>query len=82
MGLNLKLNNEYKQEKMKKVDKNVALMKKFFKVRSETDKIMLKLQEWDDFRKKPKKNLAKADDEGWEMWCKIIKMIKAFNRRK
>ena len=70
-----------KVDKWNNMDKNVVLLKKFFKVRSETDKIMLKLQEWDDFKKNPKKNLAKADDESWEMWCKIIKMIKAFNRR-
>ena len=64
------------------MDKNNVLVKKFFKTRTATDKIMLKFQEWSDFNKMPQKNLASADEESWEMFCGIIKMIKAFNRRK
>jgi len=57
------------------------LMEKFFEDRKEMDKIMLKFQEWSDFHKIPQKDLAAADDESWEMFSKIVKMIKKFNKK-
>ena len=54
------------------------LIENFFKTQTEADKIMLKFQEWDDFKKMPQRNLAKADEESWEMLCKIVKMIKKY----
>ena len=42
---------------------------------------MLKFQEWSDFHKIPQKDLAGADDESWEMFSKIVKMIKKFNEK-
>ena len=62
--------------------KDTKLIEVFFETRTATDKIILKFQEWSDFNKMPQKNLEKADRESWEMYCGIIKMIKAFNRRK
>ena len=54
----------------------------FFKTRTETDKIMLKFQKWSDFNKMPQRNLAKANEESWEMFSKIVKMIKKFNKKR
>ena len=54
----------------------------FFKTRTETDKILLKFQKWSDFNKMPQRNLAKADEESWEMFSKIVKMIKKFNKKR
>jgi len=42
---------------------------------------MLKFQEWSDFKKMPQKDLVVADDESWEMFSKIVKMIKKFNKK-
>ena len=66
---------------MDKWDIDNILMEKFFEDRKETDKIMLKLQDWSDFHKIPQKDLAGADDEAWEMFSKIVKMIKKFNKK-
>ena len=66
---------------MDKWDIDDILMEKFFEDRKEMDKIMLKFQEWSDFHKMPQKDLAAADDEGWEMFSKIVKMIKKFNKK-
>ena len=66
---------------MDKWDIDDILMEKFFEDRKEMDKIMLKFQEWSDFHKMPQKDLAAADDEGWEMFIKIVKMIKKFNKK-
>ena len=66
---------------MDKWDIDDILMEKFFEDRKEMDKIMLKFQEWSDFNKIPQKDLASADDEAWEMFSKIVKMIKKFNKK-
>ena len=62
--------------------KDNKLIEAFFKTRTETDRILLKFQEWSDFHKMPQRNLAKAEAESWEMFREIVKMIKKFNRRK
>ena len=65
--------------------KDTKLIEVFFKhikkTRTETDKILLKFQEWSDFNKIPQKDLASAEDESWEMLSKIVKMIKKFNKK-
>ena len=61
--------------------KDNKLIEAFFKTRTETDKILLKFQEWSDFNKIPQKDLASAEDESWEMFSKIVKMIKKFNKK-
>ena len=61
--------------------KDNKLIEVFFKTRTETDKILLKFQEWSDFNKMPQSNLAKADEESWEMFRKIVEMIKKFNKK-
>ena len=66
---------------MDKWDIDHILMENFFKDRQEMDKIMLKFQEWNDFNKMPQKDLAGAGDESWEMFSKIVKMIKKFNKK-
>jgi len=66
---------------MDKWDIDDIMMKIFFKDRKEMDKIMLKFQEWSDFKKMPQKDLVVADDESWEMFSKIVKMIKKFNKK-
>ena len=69
---------------MGKRDIDNILMEKFFEDRKETDKIMSRLQEWNDFNKIPQKDLAGANDESWEMISEIFKMIKKYmkNREK
>ena len=69
---------------MDKWDIDNILMEKFFEDRKETDKIMSKLKEWNDFNKIPQKDLAGANDESWEMISEIFKMIKKYmkNREK
>ena len=62
-----------KVDKWNNMDKNVVLLKKFFKVRSETDKIMLKLQEWDDFKKNPKKTWQRLMTKAGRCGVKLLK---------
>ena len=63
------------------ISENNTSVEDFFKVRTETDKIILKFREWHDFREMPQKDLEVADNESWEMFAEIVKMIKKFNKK-
>ena len=66
---------------MKDIDYTKEL-ENFYKIRTETDQILLELKELSDFNKKPQKNLAKAQEESDEMFNKVFKKIEALNRNR
>ena len=66
---------------MKDIDYTKEL-ENFYKIRIETDQILLELEELIDFNKKPQKKLAKAREERDEMLNKVFKKIEGFNRNR